>query len=438
MKNRDKKKIAIIGAGFSGLAAAYDLSKNKNLDISIIDYENRSGGMAAGFKKENWDWTFEDHYHHVFDSDQAFKDFLAELGLLEQMIYKKTKATTYYHGKAHLLDSAISLLSFKEISLLSRLRTGAVLAFLKIVPDSIFLEKYRASQFLQKTMGKQAWEVIWEPLFNSKFARHQDEINMSWFWARVNPRTQTLGYFEGGFQNLAAQIEAKLRERGVKFNFSKKVEKLEKKAGKFQLTLMDLKSKQVKKQQYDLVISTLPSTIFEKMIDLPEFAELKLEGLAALTVLLRLKNKFLKDGSYWMNVNEKGWPFVAVIEHDNFMDAKHYDNESLVYLGRYLEVTDPDFKKTAEQLLDDYRPYLEKINPNFEEDLIEVEVFKSPFAQPVTKVNHSKKLPKFKTSLEGLYWVSMQHVYPFDRGINHAIKKARDFVAWLKKEENLS
>jgi hypothetical protein len=32
----------------------------------------------------------------------------------------------------------------------------------------------------------------------------------------------------------------------------------------------------------------------------------------------------------------------------------------------------------------------------------------------------------------------MQHVYPFDRGINHAIKKARDFVAWLKKEENLS
>ena len=431
------KKVAIIGAGFSALAAAYDLSKNPDLEITLIDMDTRPGGMAAGFRNKNWDWSFEDHYHHVFDSDRAVRDLLNELGLMDQMIYKKTKATTYYNGKAHLLDSPVSLLKFNQISFISRLRTGIVLAFLKLVPDAIFLEKYAASDFLKKTMGEEAWKVIWEPLFKSKFGKHKDEINMSWFWARVNPRSQILGYFAGGFQNLADQIKSILEKKGVKFLLGYKVESLAKKAGKFHLSLKNLKTKKTKNQHYDLVISTLPSTLFEKIIILPEFKRLKLEGLASMTLLLRLKNKFLTDGTYWMNINEKDWPFVAVVEHDNFMDAKYYNNENLVYLGRYLEVSDGDFKKSAQELLNDYRPYLKKLNPNFEEGLIDVQVAKTPFGQPITKLNHSKKLPQFKTSIDGLYWVSMQHVYPFDRGINHAIKKAREFVAWLKNEENL-
>ena len=431
------KKIAIIGAGFSALAAAHYLSKIPNLDITLIDMDSRPGGMAAGFKKENWDWSFEDHYHHVFDSDQAVRKLLEELGLMDQMIYKKTKATTYYNAKAHLLDSPISLLRFNQISFISRLRTGMVLAFLKIIPDGVFLEKYAASDFLKKTMGQEAWEVIWEPLFRSKFGKHKDKINMSWFWARIKPRSQVLGYFTGGFQNLADQLKKSLEAKGVKFLLGYKVENLEKQAGKFHLSLKNLKTKKTKKQHYDLVISTLPSTLFEKIIKLPEFEELRLEGLASMTLLLRLKEKFLTDGTYWMNINEAKWPFVAIVEHDNFMDSRHYNHENLVYLGRYLEVTDSDFKKSALELLNDYKPYLRKINPEFEENLIDVQVAKTPFGQPITKLNHSQKLPKFKTSIDGLYWVSMQHVYPFDRGINHAIKKSRDFVSWLKNELDL-
>lgn len=429
-------KIAIIGAGFGALAAAFDLSKSKTAEIDIIDSGQFAGGMATGFEKDEWLWSFEEHYHHVFDTDKAFKKFLSDLGLRDQLIYKRTKSSTLYNGKIYQIDSPLSLLGFKEISFFSRFRTGLVLAFLKIVPNGIILEKFKASQFLIATMGQESWRVIWEPLFTAKFGRFKDEVNLSWFWARVNPRTAALGYFKGGFKRLADLIVEKLKKSGVKFQFSTKVKKIVKTTDKFILSLVD-KNGSIKSKEYDLVISTLAAPIFAKIIDLPELKNEKLVGLAAMTMLLRLKTKLLKDGTYWLNVNEKNWPFVAIVEHDNYMSSKNYNGESLVYLGRYLETSDREYQKSALELLNDYRPFLQKINPSFDQDLIEALVFKAPFAQPISFVNQSRYLPKFDMRIKNLYWVSMQHIYPFDRGINHAVRSARKLASHVKMKTSI-
>ena len=41
-----KKKVVIIGAGPAGLAAAYELSKDKNFDVTILELENFVGGIS--------------------------------------------------------------------------------------------------------------------------------------------------------------------------------------------------------------------------------------------------------------------------------------------------------------------------------------------------------------------------------------------------------
>ena len=428
-------KIAIIGAGFGGLAAAFDLSKSKENQIEIIDPNEFAGGLATGYKAKKWNWTLEEHYHHAFDTDKALKQFLVDLGLRDQLVYKNAKSSTLYKGKILQIDSPISLLRFNEISFFSRLRTGAVLAFLKILPDGILLERYKASQFLIKTMGEESWRVIWEPLFVSKFGRFKDQVNLSWFWARVNPRTKALGYFNGGFKRLAELIQRKLVKKGVKFLLSTRVEKITKENEDFVLSIVDKNGKK-KIKQYDLVISTLASPVFSKLIDLPELKRKELIGLGAITMVLRLKKKLLKDGTYWLNVNEKDWPFVAIVEHDNYISSSHYGGESLVYLGRYLETTDEAYQKTTKQLLNDYRPYLKKIDPLFDQNLIEAKVFKAPFAQPISFINQSRFLPGFDTSVKNLYWVCMQHIYPFDRGINHAVNSARKLANHVKMKSS--
>jgi hypothetical protein len=43
----------------------------------------------------------------------------------------------------------------------------------------------------------------------------------------------------------------------------------------------------------------------------------------------------------------------------------------------------------------------------------------------VPYVNHSEKIPPLETPLPGVYWASMSHVYPWDRGTNYAVELGR-------------
>ena len=442
------KKVAIIGGGFGALNVAWQLSNitgPDKLQIDVFEQDQQLAGTAGGFQEKNWAWTLEKHYHHLFAKDRAFQNFLKSLGLEEKLFFKKTKTSTRWQGKNFQLDSALSLLAFQELSFFDRLRTGVVLAFLKILPNGQFLEKYPASVFLQKTMGQKPWQIIWQPLFKSKFSTWAADINMAWFWARIKPRTVKLAYVEGGFQSLASEIQKKLSKKGVKFHLQERVEKIylpnqaKNKQAYFKLKIKSLKnqSKSTQEKKYDLVISTLPSTQFQKIAALSELKDDHLRGLSAMTMVLRLKEPLLPDKIYWLNINEKRWPFLAVVEHDHFIDNQYYNHEHLIYLGRYLSSDEPAYRQSAKTVWQSYLPYLRKLNPNVEQLLIEYRLYKEDFAQPLVKVNHSQHLPKMRTSCPKLYWVSTQHIYPFDRGLNQAIVASNQLVAEIKQDLGL-
>ena len=61
-------KIAIVGAGFTGLSAAFELSK-KGHEVVIFEKDSNPGGLAIGFKEKPWNWSLEKHYHHWFSND---------------------------------------------------------------------------------------------------------------------------------------------------------------------------------------------------------------------------------------------------------------------------------------------------------------------------------------------------------------------------------
>jgi len=171
---------------------------------------------------------------------------------------------------------------------------------------------------------------------------------------------------------------------------------------------------------------TLPSFLFTKIVkDLPEDYTkklLSLRGLGAVILILRLKEPFFKDRTYWLNVCDTTAPVLAVVEHTNFMDRKHYNNEHLVYLGNYLPMDHKYFSMTGEELLKEFTPFLQTLNPDFEKNIIGMKKFAVPFAQPIIPVNYSTKIPPFQTPLKNVYLANMQQVYPWDRGTNYAVE----------------
>jgi hypothetical protein len=69
---------------------------------------------------------------------------------------------------------------------------------------------------------------------------------------------------------------------------------------------------------------------------------------------------------------------------------------------------------------------LKRFNQKFEDDWVrKIWVFKTPYAQPVPLINHSKNIPSIETPVNGLYFASMSQVYPWDRGTNFAVEIGR-------------
>ena len=51
-------RVAIVGAGVGGLAAAHDLLR-AGCQVEIYEAEAQAGGLAAGFRAPGWDWSVE-------------------------------------------------------------------------------------------------------------------------------------------------------------------------------------------------------------------------------------------------------------------------------------------------------------------------------------------------------------------------------------------
>lgn len=422
-------KIAIIGAGITGLTTSYYLSKKEH-DVWVFEQESSAGGLAVGFKNPNWKWSLEKHYHHIFTSDIEIQKLSKEVGI--NILFKKPKTKSLVKNKIYPLDSAIDVLLFPKITIIERLRMGLILAYLKFNPIWKPMEKISASFWLKKYMGKNPYKILWEPLLRAKFRNHKNDVSLAWFWARIKKRSNTLGYPKGGFQNLSEEIVKRTTEQGCKFYFNTKVTEIKKEGNKIKLFCSD------KNFEFDKVLVTLPFSPFIKITKglPPPYIDMlkKLQGLCALNLVLILNKSFFRDNTYWLNICDNKFPFLAVVEHTNFIDPIYYNNQHLIYIGNYLPLDHPYLKLPKEELLKIYDPYLKKINPNYHLSIISYQLFFTPFAQPIIPLNYSKIMPSFETPIKNVYIANMHQIYPWDRGTNYAVELGKKVAKLIETE----
>ncbi|MBI2028410.1 MAG: FAD-dependent oxidoreductase [Candidatus Levybacteria bacterium] len=425
--------IAIIGAGFTGLSAAYSLLSSGH-KVVVFEKNTKPGGLAMGFKVKGWDWTLEQHYHHWFTNDSHIINLTKALGY--EVLTYRPKTSVYVDSKSYQLDSLLQVLKFPRLSFLERVRMSIGLGLIRYDPFWRPLEEYSIEEILPKLIGQKSYSLLWRPLLEAKFGKYAKDISLAWFWARVSKRTSSLSYPYGGFLAFAEFFSKKIIELGGKLYFGCEVSNLSSKKETI-LTVVNKKGKNYK-EKFDAVIVTLPSIFFIKMApQLPDSYKnslLMLKGIGAINLILRLKKQFLRDNIYWLSICQKA-PVLAIIEHTNYMDKKYYNNEHLVYLGNYLSREHKYFNYTASQLLKEYDPFLQKLNSSYKKIVIDLHLFKATFAQPVYYRNYSKYVPAITTPLKHVYLGNIQQVYPWDRGTTYAVELGEKVANELKKIE---
>jgi protoporphyrinogen oxidase len=420
-------KIAIIGAGFSGMAAAYDLTK-AGYKVTIYEAADYVGGLASGFKEPGWDWSVEKFYHHWFASDSHMLGLIKELGWEDKVLFPRPLTVMYHEGKFYPFDSIVKALLFPGLGFgINKIRFGLVGLFLRLTNNWRTLEKFTVDEWMRKWAGRKVYEMMWEPLIIGKFGeRYYKQVTMAWMWARLKTRTTRLGTFEGGFQNFADMFAGRLRELGVQIRLQTPVTHIERQAGAGSVTVQSETS-----EVYDKVLVTLSPEAMARLV--PSLPEEYLHGLrsmksmGAVVLTLALKHQLSEEGYYWYNLPKSvGYPFLALVEHTNYVGADKFGGDHIVYMGDYLEPEHEFFHLSQEELLERFLPTLKKFNPKFEPDWVrKAWLFRTDYAQPVPLVHHSRNIPAIQTPVEGVYFASMSQVYPWDRGTNFAVELGR-------------
>jgi protoporphyrinogen oxidase len=432
--------IAIIGAGATGLAAAYDLLTAGHA-VTVIEASDKPGGLAAGFKQPNWEWSLEKFYHHWFASDVDLLKLANDIRVSGKIIFKRPTTVSYWNGNFYPLDSPVAALKFPGLSLIDKIPFGLSTMYLKATSNWQPLEQITAHTWASKRMGKGAYDLIWQPLLEGKFGDLYQQVNMAWLWARIKSRTSQLGTFVGGFQAFFDALAEAVQSKGGQIRYKTRAEGVrwveDKKQWRVDVSQPFTISAPV---QADKVLVTTSPRLMGKLAPQlpPEYlgALNNLTSLGALIVIYALDRQLDTNGYYWHNLPKSaGFPYLAMCEHTNFVSAQNFGGQHLIYCGDYLPTTDPRFIQTDDQLRAAFLPSLKRFNPQFDEGWVQnAWVFREAYAQPVPFVNHSRHIPPTHTPLAGLHFASMSQVYPWDRGTNYAIKLGREVAREVARE----
>ena len=425
---RRRRTTAVLGAGALGLTVAYRLAQRGD-EVIVLEREPLPGGLAAGFEIEPGIWL-DRFYHHLFQSDTNAIGLINELGLGDDLLWRRPLTVTLRDGTPHQLDSPLSLLRFRPLPLIDRIRMGAWLAYLRAQGSADRLEGQTAAEWIRRRMGARAHDVVWGPLLRGKFGALADEIAMPWFWARVHDRTAQLGYLRGGFQRLYDRLAERIGQAGGELRFGTEVREIRSDpSGGMRVETASGESLTV-----DRVVSTLAVRLTCRLApELPDDYRSRHEwgtAYGAHCLVLALDRPLTQ--SYWMNVNDPGYPFMALVEHTNYMDRADYGGRHLVYLGNYRPMDDPLLRTPTPEVVAQFSPHLARINPEFQPDWVtDAWSFAAPFAQPIVTADYREHVPPFETPVPGLWVASMFQVYPHDRGQNYSIDLAEQLVERL-------
>ncbi len=420
-------KIAIVGAGIAGLSAAHELIK-KGHQVTIFEAANYVGGLAAGFKESHWDWSVERFYHHWFQSDSAMLGLIDELGWSDQVLFPRPVTVMFHKEKFYPFDSIPSALLYPGLGWgINKIRFGLVNLAIRFTNNWKALEKYTVDEWMRKYAGDKAYEAVWEPMVVGKFGgTYARQVNMAWMWARLKARTPRLGTFTGGFQAFSDKFATYLMGKGVQIQLETPVFEIR----EAQDSGLVIRTSSGENNFDQCLVTSSPSLLARMAPALPEQylkGLLELKSLGAVVLTLSLKQQLSKEGYYWFNLPKKaGFPFLALVEHTNYLSPEYFGGDHIIYCGDYLETDHEYFQLTQEEIIERFSPSLKRINPEFQSDWIKnAWLYRTNYAQPVPFVNHSKNIPDIRTPITGLFFASMSQVYPWDRGTNFAVEIAQ-------------
>jgi protoporphyrinogen oxidase len=422
-------RIAIIGGGVAGLGCAYFLSGQGHA-IEVFEQAPFMGGLAGSFDFDGME--VEKYYHFVCRDDTDLIRVLDELGIRDELEWRTGRMKFFFRGKLYPFGTPLDLLRFTPLSLAGRLRFGLNVARSRSARSWLRYESVTARDWLIARVGREAYEVVWEPLLKIKFGPYCDDISASWAWHRIHRVARSrahvlarerLGFLRQGTSILVNALLERLRQAGVGLHVPASVDSIA--VERNAVTGITAGGRFL---SFDVVISTVPLPILARLLPAPVVERIpelsNIEYLAVVCLVLKLRRPI--TDAFWINVNDPRVPFNGFIEYTNLNARPDAGEPHIVYVPFYLPPGHSRFAQPDADLYQECLAGLKIVCPDLEEDwVLGYRVFRDHYAQAICTTNFAQRIPPVRSSVRGLLMTDSTQLYPSDRTISGMIGQAR-------------
>jgi protoporphyrinogen oxidase len=429
MKTSQSLRVAIVGAGPMGLAAAYELAKAGH-HVRVFERDNRIGGMSAAvdFSGTN----IERYYHFICKPDTYTFAYLKEFGLESKLRWSQTKMGFFFDGRLHDWGHPFALLKFPGLGIVDKTRYGLHVMHAKGITDWRPYDAFSSTQWLQRWIGSRAYDVLWRSLFHFKFYELEDSLSAAWLGTRIKRVAlsrkslfqEELGYLEGGSEVLLRAMEKGIQSCGGVISLSANVEEVVVQGEGAAARASAIRVGGVV-EPFDRVITTIPLPYLNTLVpNLPEEERAKLAAIrnvGVVCVLLKLRRAFTRN--FWMNINSPGIEIPGLIEYTNLNPMAEQGSPTIVYAPYYMPQTHPKYRRDFSVFVEETLAYMQKIRPDFDRsDVVATMASRYEFAQTICAPGFFAALPSMKSAVHGLFLADTSHYYPEDRSISESVR----------------
>ena len=434
------KNIAIVGGGFTGLTAAYQLSK-KGHKVTVFEASNNLGGLVAGFALDGL--PLEKAYHFLYKTDSEIINLANEIGVGDKLNFYPSSLSLYYRGNLYPFMTPKDLLFFTPLGFFDRIRAGLIALYLSYQKNWRGFAKVSAMDWMSKWAGPRVTKVIWEPILRGKFFNFYDKIAMSYVWSRVFVRanskdkgdvTEKLGYFDGGFQSFSEALVEKARAGGVEFKLSSKLESI-----KYEKNEVLVKNGD-ETISFDACLATTPSHVFGNLIKNNQLVDKEylnklnaIDYIGAVLMVFSTNEKF--TDYYWHNINDTEHPFLVLLSLSALVGTDKLQGKNVYYVGAYVPHDHKYFSMSDDELSQLWIDGIKKVFPHFDESTITSNnIFRFKNAQHIVDVDYEKKIPDYRSKVPGVYLANFSQIFPDDRGTNYAVAEGNKIAEMINND----
>ena len=334
-------KVCIVGGGVAGMTTAYRLMQDGH-EVSLYEASPYLGGLVRTF--EVGGSRLEAYYHHIFTTDTTIIKLIDELGVGDELKWIESKVGWFDNGKIYPFITPLDLLRFSPLPLLDRIKLGLMAVQLRGRKTGRSSSASPARTGSRRTSRRRSSRRCGARCCKASTATPTTRSPWRGSGARSTCASQSREARAEGVARLpqgqlrrlhrrdGAPPARRRRARSTPARPSQQITADNNRATGVVLADGDARRCRCRRRRRAVAALQEDGAAARPTTTPRKLDHVQWQGAVCMVVTMKRSLSPI----YWMNIGDRTMPFLALVEHTNFIGPENYGGNHILYISNYL------------------------------------------------------------------------------------------------------